>query len=229
MKNIFTFLFVMLLSSFAVAQKGTVKIIDGKPEGKSLFTEKMYIFPKFEEGKIKIQDGTVYEGRVNINTINQTVEQITDKGDTSGISVENMVKMVTVGRNVFFKIGKLYYQIIETNGDISMGLHRRIKLEEEKVEGAYGYASEVASVSKMSTVSDFGRTKAIGSEFNLDYTYIEDYFLIYKGKAVAPNKKNFIKAFPKAAKKIETWIDENKTDLSTNESQVALFRLAISY
>lgn len=218
---------VLLFSACIYAQEGVVTIRNGRVIDGGFFKTKEYVLPSFREGKVKLRDGSIYEGVININTLTQTISLINSNGDTLAVNNENMVDVVSLGSSFFFKIGKNYLQVIETNGEVSLGLLRALRIGEEKRTGAYGGSSETSTIVNVNSLTLEGVESQFTTSHKLKCKYEESLFLIYKGRPYVPGMKNFQKLFPKHKKEIGSYFKSVKAAPDDNERIIQVFKYAI--
>ncbi|PKO98198.1 MAG: hypothetical protein CVU13_11220 [Bacteroidetes bacterium HGW-Bacteroidetes-8] len=223
MKRSFLIAISLVISLTSHSQSGTIKVFNGKVVEGDFFKEKLYVFDKYVNGRIRLSDGTVYVGDLNINTLGQTVRVITDTRDTIAIKTEKLVEAVSAGNTLFLKLNNTYVQVLNTAGDTYLGISRVLKLGQEKIEGAYGGTNEVSSIAKYSSVEVENRLEKIVGSSNIRYDYYENIHLIKGGKLIPATKKNFEKLFSDQKKMIESYIEENNIKFNHNESVIQLF------
>lgn len=228
MRNLAFVILVLLLSLGARAQTGTVKVLDGKIIEGQFFFDKQYIFDTYQEGRVSLDNGDYYTGMINISTLTQTLRIISQEGDTISINAEKKVNMVSTGRYFFRKINNLYVQVLNTDANASLGLVRKMFIGQEKLEGAYGGSSEVASISKINAIENDTRFDKLKGTSNVEYIYDELLYLIVKNKLLIPSKKNFEKAFPKQKDIIAKYLLENNVKFSKRDDLIPFFNYLVS-
>jgi len=228
MKKPFFIFFLLTMSLNISAQSGVIKVSNGKVVQGELFLKNQYVLENFLDAKITLKDGTVYENKANINTVSQTLRIIEKNGDTLSVNVEKMIKAVRVSSALFYKINDLYIRVLETNGKISLGQSKVIRIGEVVKKGAYGWNQETASITNVDALSYNGKLERLAGEVTLMYNYREDLFLIKEGKLYTITKKNLAKLFPNQSKLIETFIENNNINLNQNSDIRALFSYIIN-
>lgn len=228
MKNLIWVVLFLSLSLSAWSQSGTVKVVGGKVVEGQFFFEKLYLFENFQDGRITLNNGEYYTGLININTLTQTVRIISQEGDTIRVKAENNIDVVSTGRQFFRKINNLYVQLLNSDGETSLGLVRKMAIGKEKIEGAYGGSSEVASVTKISHVVDDSRFDRLSGTSNVEYIYDELVFLVVKNKLLIATKRNFEKAFPRQKDLINKYIKENNVRFSKKDDVIPMFSYIIA-
>ncbi len=228
MKRGILIVIAVVCSLLSHAQSGTIKVLDGKVIDGDFFLQKIFFFDDFTNGRIRLSDGTVYEGKLNVNTMTQSVRVITDTGDTISIKTEKMVETISTGNSFFFKMNGFYIQVINTDGLTSLGISRVMKIGQERIEGAYGGSNEVSSIAKLSSVDVENRLEMIKGSSNIKYDYVEKLYLIKDGKLLPVTKKNLQKFYPKMRASIDNYITENNTKFNNNESVINLYSFIVN-
>ncbi len=218
----FIFLFMVTFFS-ALAQSGTVRINNGKIVEGDLFKEKLLIFDNYVDGRIRLKDNTYYTSKLNINTMTQSLRVISEEGDTIIVNFENMVDVVSAGNMFLRKIQNSYIQILNTDGDVSLGLVRKINMGKEKLVGAYGGTNEVSSIAKVSSIDVDSRFEKIVGSSTLSFDYVENLFLLQGSRLVPATRRNFERMFSKKKSEIRSYVDQNNTRFNKKEEVAALF------
>lgn len=224
--------FLLLTALFTVlnisAQNGTIKVYNGRVVEGDFFKEKIMVFKDFQDGRIRLNSGVIYTGKLNINTMTQSLRVITETGDTVILNDEKLVEVVSCGSNFFRKFNIGYIQYVNTNGEVSLGLHRDMRLGQEKIEGAYGGSNEVSSIQKISNFDVDSRVEKIVGHADIRYTYKETIFLVKEERYYPANKRNFEKMFPDKKAQLNSYVEENKLNYGRKEDLVTLFNYLLN-
>ncbi len=229
MKKIITISFFIAFTNLLFSQVGSVKFNRGKVEDDGFFKERMFVFEGFKPSVIKLSNGEVHEAMANISNISQNISIISENGDTININAEPLVQSLSSQGDLYVKQGKMYLQILHTNGQVSVGLNRSMKITGDAVEGPYGLTNDVASFSIKGSLEDLNNIVKINSSFFINYNYRETIFLLTKGRMLVANKKNIERLFPKERKekKIESYIKDNNIRFVNNEDVLKLLTFLI--
>lgn len=228
MKRAILILLSLVITYIASAQSGTIKVYNGKIVEGDFFNEKVYVFKEYQEGRIRLNTGEIYTGKFNINTMTQTLRVISDSGDTIAINNEKLVEVVSSGNNFFRKFNIGYIQYLNTDGSVSLGLHRSMKMGQERLQGAYGGTNEVSSIQKIANIDIDSRVEKIVGHAELRYTYTETVFLLKDDRYYPANKKNFEKMFPAKKAQMNKYVTDNKLSFSRKEDLVTLFNYLLN-
>ena len=104
---IIIFLFSCLMLS---AQSGFIKVSKGKVTEGDFFKSKLFILPDFTDARIKFTNGEIYEGKVNIHTLSQTLRFVDAQGDTLAAADEKLVESVSAGKETELSIVKKWHE-----------------------------------------------------------------------------------------------------------------------
>jgi hypothetical protein len=115
MNRVMGVVFFLIFSASLYAQSGEIKVIDGKVVEGALFKEKAYMMPRFMDGKVKLTNGEIFEGVLNIHALTQSIRFINDKGDTLGLNDDSIVSTVSAGGYFFIKDKRFYVQMLNTD------------------------------------------------------------------------------------------------------------------
>ncbi|MHC1689507.1 MAG: hypothetical protein AB9833_01625 [Bacteroidales bacterium] len=222
---IIIFLFSCLMLS---AQSGFIKVSKGKVTEGDFFKSKLFILPDFTDARIKFTNGEIYEGKVNIHTLSQTLRFINSAGDTFSALNEKMITSVSPGKRLFYKINNQYVQVIDTDGETSLVLSRIMNIGSEKITGAYGGTNDVSSIQKINLLNYDNIIEKVTSETTLSFSYRENLFLLNRGKLFLITKRNLQKFFPSQKAFIEEYYSKNNIKQENREEIITLFKQILS-
>lgn len=228
MKRVIASLFFLFFSVLIFAQSGEIKVFDGKVVEGSLYMEKAFMLPQFTDGKVKLTNGEVFEGKVNIHALTQSIRFIGDKGDTLALDDDSIVSSVSAGNYFFIKDKRFYVQILNTDGNVSLGLTRTITLGSEVLEGAYGGKNEVSSIQKVNVHVSENKLQHIKNGSVLRFDYRENIYLVKDSRLYVPTKKNFVKFFPSKKDFVEEQFGSGKVSVSKEKELIVLFNQLVS-
>lgn len=223
MKTVLSFVLFVLVHLSLYAQTGIVKVTEGKVTEGQFYFDKVLVYDNFKEGRVTFSDGNFYTGPLNINVRTQSLRMISSEGDTILLNSEPNVVAVSAGRDMFRKINNYYLQLLNINNDVYLGLLRKMVIGKEMLEGAYGGVSQVASVSKMSSIEDGTRLDKYSGSSLMHYDYHEMIYLVRGNKTYPATKKNFIKYFPDQKREINEYIKQKGFSFANNHNVVELF------
>jgi hypothetical protein len=186
------------------------------------------MLPQFTDGKVKLTNGEVFEGKVNIHALTQSIRFIGDKGDTLALDDDSIVSSVSAGSYFFIKDKRFYVQILNTDGNVSLGLTRTITLGSEVLEGAYGGKNEVSSIQKVNVHVSENKLQHIKNGSVLRFDYRENIYLVKDSRLYIPTKKNFVKFFPSKKDFVEEQFDSGKVSVSKEKELIVLFNQLVS-
>ncbi|MFA5849115.1 MAG: hypothetical protein A2X18_04495 [Bacteroidetes bacterium GWF2_40_14] len=216
-------LFLIAISMQLFAQSGVIKVSDGKVTEGDLYLKNQYVLHDFLDAIITLKDGTTYDGKININTVTQTLRMIDVNGDTLGVNIEKSIKAVSAGAELFYKINGMYVRIIDTDGEIFLGQIKALKIGEESKKGPYGGSGEVASITTVGVLDSDNMIEHIPGDATLKVDLRRDLFFIKNDKLYPVTKKNLARLFPKQSGMIESYMKTNGTNLNRDQDVKRLF------
>ncbi len=228
MKKLILEIFFLTIALSVFAQGGMIKVYNGKVTEGDFFLKNQYILPNFIDSKITLLNGTVYDGKINISTVSQTLRTLGKAGDTLGVNVESKVKAVSAGADFFFKNNGMYLKVLETNGEVFLVQSKVLKIWSEDIKGPYGGSGEVASITKVDILDNNSKIEKVIGESTFRYDLFTDLFLIKSGRLYPINKKTLVKLFPKQQKSIEADIQKFNTDFSCKEDVLNIVKYLIN-
>lgn len=188
-----------------------------------------YIMPSFSIGTVLFQNGERSQALLNINTFDNAIRFIDENKDTLIVKNEEDVKSVYIKNRYFAKWQRKYVELLNPTNDTSIGIHRYINaIPKKNVVGAYGMASETASVSNLSHISDnTGSTYKLKQRGKFELSYHEDLY-ICKGARIYPaNTRGFQKVYPKLKNQIAQFVKDNDIDFRSLDSIQLLYNFCI--
>lgn len=222
---IIIFLFSCLMLS---AQSGFIKVSKGKVTEGDFFKSKLFILPDFTDARIKFTNGEIYEGKVNIHTLSQTLRFVDAQGDTLAAADEKLVESVSAGKVLFVKINNQYVQVIDTDGYTSLVISRTLHIGAERIEGAYGIKNDVSSIQKVEIKNFNSKIENVISDATLAFSYLDNLLLANRGKLFLVTKRNLQKFFPSQKAFIEEYYSKNNIKQENREEIITLFKQILS-
>ena len=216
-------LFLIAVSLQLSAQSGLIKVSDGKVTEGDLYLKNQYVLHDFLDAIITLKDGTTYDGKININTVTQSLRMINVKGDTLGVNIEKSIKAVSAGSELFYKINNMYVRIIDTDGEVFLGQIKVLRIGGESKKGPYGGSGEVASITTVGVLDSDNTIEHIPGDATLKVDLRMDLFFIKNDKLYPVTKKNLAKLFPKQSVIIESFMKSNGTNLNNQDDVKMLF------
>lgn len=185
-----------------------------------------YYLSNFDMGKVVFLDGTVSQGLININYVTNTIDLISDTGDTLRVSKERPIKFVAIQGAIFLKYNSAFYQVLEKSGNISLLYSIKLTKSPEMIKGAYG-----TSVSASSNVVAKSMITASGSDINFSKSdkfvlnnYTSNLFLLKKDSILPASKKTFMNVFFHKKEAVNKYLTEHDVKFNDNNQVVSLFK-----
>lgn len=219
-------IFVLLSLIFTVFTARAQDVIHhqrGEDLQQYLLDSVKFVSPEFQAGVITFSDGGYSRGPVNISTIEQCVYFISPEGEYQVLANEDQVSRVSLRGRMFIKSRYGYVEILQTDGDVSLGAVRRTSFFETEKKGAYGMVSQTTSVTTIGSLQANGTMYTLGVDQTTPFSYKIIPYLYKDGKVYLSNKKSFQKCFPAKKAEIDQYLKENTVDFEKLEDVKGLF------
>jgi hypothetical protein len=218
-------LIIMLIAAgYSVAftqNKITTNVRTGQDVNEVL-SDSRFLFPEFQNAIVVTKQGTG-KAMMNYNMLTGDMMFIDQNGDTLVLLNPAEIYAIRFGKQEFIYSSKKYVEILATAGTVSLAISRRIKPVIEKQYGAYGMATNTASIDNVNALTDNANSVRLTINKEITYTVVQVFYL-QSGKSLKQaTEKNFQKAFEKNKEVINTFIKEHGLDLKKEEDIIRLF------
>lgn len=210
-------------------QDGVLKARDGKILDSEAFLNHRYAMPTFSNGKIILKDKTTYTGKFNVDNCSQSLRMIGEKGDTLSVASEGSVVSLSAGGYLFYKIKNRYIQILDTDGETSLGLSKQVTFGRKALTGAFGMSDDVAMMDNVVSTEDnfyYQIEKGLWTG-SVPFNYKEIVYIVNKGRLYNFTNSILKKFFPDKYPDIERYVKEQKLDISKREDASLLYKFVI--
>lgn len=210
-------------------QDGVLKARDGKILDSEAFLNHRYAMPTFSNGKIILKDKTTYTGKFNVDNCSQSLRMIGEKGDTLSVASEGSVVSLSAGGYLFYKIKNRYIQILDTDGETSLGLSKQVTFGRKALTGAFGMSDDVAMMDNVVSTEDnfyYQIEKGLWTG-SVHFNYREIVYIVNKGRLYNFTNSILKKFFPDKYPDIERYVKEQKLDISKREDASLLYKFVI--
>ena len=133
------------------------------------------------------------------------------------------MRRVSIKGRTFIKSKYGYVEILQTDGDVSLGAVYRTSFFETEKKGAYGMASQTTSVTTIGTIQANGTMYTLGVDQSTPFKYKVIPYLYKDGKVYISNKKNFQKCFPDKKAFLEEYLTGHTVDFENLDDVRALY------
>lgn len=183
----------------------------------------IFMYPRFTPGSVYFRDGKVSKAALNLNLLNGEMQFISLSNDTMALADEGTIKYIVINTDTFY-YSKVFIELVYGNAEAKLGKIIAIKPVNMKKTGAY---EAVSSVSSINSASSFYNTTSsvakLGGEREIALHKETVYFIGDGFNHFLPAmKKNIYEMFNTRKTSIETFIKENKIELSKEEDLVKL-------
>lgn len=185
-----------------------------------------YYLSNFDVGRVVFADGVISQGLININFVTNTIDLISDTGDTLQVNNERPVKFVVIKENTFIKYNSIFYQVLEAHDNISLLYSIKLTKSPEMIKGAYGTnvsASSSVVAKSMSTDSGNDVNFSKSNKFVVN-DYSSNLFLLRNNSILPASKKSFIKVFSKKEEAVKEYLVKHNVKFNDNAEVIALFK-----
>lgn len=223
MKTLLLSLISFLVYASGITQTKEWTINSGEDVKKVLGDSISFRYPQFSPGAVYFRDGSVSRAALNLNLINGEMQFIAPSKDTMALADEGLIQYIVIRSDTFY-YSKVFIEFIYGNAEARLGRIEAIKPVNLKKTGAYGQSSSVSSINSASSFYntnnsvarlDEGRQIALHKE---TVYFIGDAF----GKFLPAIKKHIYEMFNTQKNSIETFIKENKIELSKEGDLIKL-------
>jgi hypothetical protein len=221
------FLLIWLTNNFyGLAQPTSNFIINkGKVVTQVIPIKEQYRFSEFEPGEVYFRNNTFGRATLNYNLLYGEMQFINHKGDTLSLKGEYKLKLITVGKHVFFYAHKVGYLEVVTN-------YPRVKLVKKQILELTRSQVPLKSYSVPAGIVTGNNELGIGSvltgkDWKLQELYTqptpgvlhfdkkETYIIVDKNdRFYEANKYTVNKLFPRHRKAISEYLKKYKPDFN---------------
>jgi hypothetical protein len=224
-KRILPLLLVWLtFSLYGLAQSTThIKVNKGEVVTQVIPTEQQYRFPQFEPGEVYFRNNTFVRATLNYNLLYGEMLYINHKGDTLSLKGEHRLKLITVGKYVFFYAHKIgYLEVVTSYPQVKLVKKQTLELTRSEVDlGSYSVPAGIVTGNnelgigsvlkgKDWSLQELYTRKAPGAlHFDKKATYI---IVDKNDRFYKADKQTVSKLFPRHRKAIDDYIRQYKPD-----------------
>lgn len=220
----FMFWVFFLSTSSVVAQAQPPKkfrIKPGEIATKTIPFKEQYANTEFKEGKVLYVDGKTTTALLNFNLLYTEMEFIDSSGDTLAIGVEDLVRNILLGEQLYyFDYSFGYLLLVNEYPSLKLaekkGLALLLKDSEKYVNPRYDHFSKLAENSftnqDRNNFSSYTYRQMYTQPAKNDFYLLESssYFFVDKNeRAYRANPKNLFKIFPEHKSTIKNYLKEN--------------------
>ncbi|MDM8004415.1 MAG: hypothetical protein QUS66_16230 [Bacteroidota bacterium] len=185
------------------------------------------VFPSFQESVVKLKTGNVYKAVLNYEKTEQQMVVLRNN-QLFLFKDRQVVDTVYMGERIFVPAETGFYEVL-VSGPVALFLQHQSRLENTGATLAYGSKTNTAGVTHIKKI--FSSDGAINLKVPENYKVVDDSdFLVRVNGQIQKvvGRKQFLKLFPDNGSKIESYINENKTDFSSQDDLKALVKFCNS-
>ena len=211
-------LFALLLNLSLVAQqKKVVMLKAGNKVTEILSPADIYHYPDFTEGKVFFKDGTKSSGKLNFNTLVNEIQFIDANGNVVAVADEKNIGFVAIKEDLFY-FDKGYVRLLSSNSLAKLTVSNVWRVGEKRQGDVYNTTSAASSTNSLTSYFVFGKLQDLVISHDVELIKQEQYFFSDNTNRTLPaTRKNLLTLFPKEKSRIETYLNENKTNFGNPE------------
>jgi hypothetical protein len=186
-----------------------IRIKGGEGGEKAVPFASRYRYDQFRNGKVLYLNGTSGGALLNYNIVLSEMQFIDARGDTMALANESLLRMITVGDDVFYYDPlKGYLEVVASYPDVKLAVRQGLKVAKQEKEGGYGQSSGSSAVTSYQFYSS-GTTSVnkLGSKGDLVLIKDRSYFLIDQNNRAQPaTKSGVLKIFSKNRAQVNAYL-----------------------
>ena len=205
-------LLLFACSSGLFAQKRTtVKVKAGDNIMDVVSTSEIFLYPAFTHGQVFLRDGSKTEVRLNYNRLVDEMHFISPKGDTMALSNEKEIKHLVIGADTFYYENG-YLRLLASGPLVKLAVSHIWVISDTRQLGAYNSTNNSVSITSFRSINQGGRLYDLVVNADLILTKVETfYFGDESNHFLEATRKNLLLLQPKQRKRIESYLEKNKT------------------
>ena len=215
-------LLLALLYSAAFSQKEQWTVKAGESILEVLGESAIYRYPQFSQGTVHFRDGTISRGLLNFNRLSGEMEFIAPSKDTLALANTTSINYISLQQDTFY-FDKVYIELVHGNTTAKLGKLDIKKVMDIKKEGAFGQMNSTSSITATSSFYSARQSYRLVEKTELTLQKETIFFIGDSQHNFSPaNRKNISKTFSPKNSAIESFMKENKIELTKEEDLVKL-------
>lgn len=184
-----------------------------------------YKYPIFQKAKVYFTNADSGAGRLNYNYLLQTMQFVSDKGDTLVFADESSIRYIVIGTDTFINEHGFFEKAVAAPGFI-LAKRQSLKLRggPQKL-GAYGISTATLNIPSEDVSRAFGYTAKLDVNEEFNFTRKIAWFIKTGDNGFTElNKANIHQLFQSRATAVNGFIKANKLNLSRREDVLRLIK-----
>ncbi|MBL0355516.1 MAG: hypothetical protein IPP72_00890 [Chitinophagaceae bacterium] len=218
------FCFTIIFFTLSVTAQETENIAVMGPQVFDYIANEGYRYPSFKKAVVYFTNAGPGAGRLNYNYLLQTMQFISEKGDTLVFADEKAISYIAIGSDTFI-YDNAFYEIKATSKKYKLAKKTSIKLlgEPQKL-GAFGIASATNNIPSEDVARGFGYSSRLDVNEQFNFTRQTTWFVSVEGQPFAElNKKSIQRLFLPDAGKVNGFIKQYSINLGKETDVLSLF------
>jgi hypothetical protein len=185
--------------------------------------DSIYRFPEFRNGRVTFVAGRSPERKFNYNFFSGNMDFINDEGDTLELVNSREVRLVTIGRHVFYYDPAQGYIEIILQMPLSLGVKEVFfaAIKETVADDGYGVVSHTTSATRSF------RGPVTAGVINVENLYKKEphyFFIDQQNNLYQANKLSILRLFEDHKKEIKAYLKKNNVDFKNRQQMTDLVR-----
>ena len=207
----FVCLLLVCYAAVAAGQKNRITVKAGSNIMEVIPASEIFYYPEFRDGDVYLRNGTNAAARINYNRLVDEMHFISPKGDTMALSNEKEIKHLVIGADTFYYENG-YLRLLASGPLVKLAVSHIWVISDTRQLGAYNSTNNSVSITSFRSINQGGRLYDLVVNADLILTKVETfYFGDESNHFLEATRKNLLLLQPKQRKRIESYLEKNKT------------------
>ena len=207
----FVCLLLLCYAAVAAGQKNRITVKAGSNIMEVIPASEIFYYPEFRDGDVYLRNGTNAAARINYNRLVDEMHFISPKGDTMALSNEKEIKHLVIGADTFYYENG-YLRLLASGPLVKLAVSHIWVISDTRQLGAYNSTNNSVSITSFRSINQGGRLYDLVVNADLILTKVETfYFGDESNHFLEATRKNLLLLQPKQRKRIESYLEKNKT------------------
>ena len=215
MRILLTFLVIFICRQITWGQQDKTLTERSHMENLKEFTNSIFKYPEFENGKVILKDSTVIAARLNYNRVLGQILCISRQGKTLPFEHPDTFNKIIIGTDTFQFYNKGFLEKFTHYPKGNLYIKQTIRYIEKGKNWNDGSIYIPPNSSKLPYSNDDQSKQGTVIEVNARFKFINEYFLADKLMNIYPaTKKGFFDLFPIYKNEIKTYLQEHSVNFN---------------
>lgn len=218
MRILLTFLLMFIYGQNSWGQQDKTLVEKSHMENLKEFTNSIFQYPEFENGKVILKDSTEIAARLNYNRVLGQILCISRQGKTLPFEHPETFNKIIIGIDTFQFYNKGFLEKFTHYPNGNLYIKQTIRYIEKEKNWNDGSVYIPANSSKLPYSNDDQAKQGTVIEENAHFKFINEYFLADKFMNVYPvTKKGFSDLFPMYKNELKTYLQKHSVNFNNIE------------